>query len=114
VPLVNNGSSPEKKALRRFKRRTVRFALGWVVQQFFLHLRLQNILNTVSLILTCRGDVETSAGRGYWFETISHMMLSSGGKFACRMLDSGEKFVLTLPQADICLFKTPRRCFFET
>jgi hypothetical protein len=80
VPLVNNGCSLEKKALRRFKRKMVRFALGWVVQQFFLHLRLQNILNTVSLILNYRGDVETSVGRGYWFQEISHMILSFWGQ----------------------------------
>jgi hypothetical protein len=86
----------------------VRFASGWVAQQFFLQLRVQRILNIVSFILTCRGDVETSASRGYWFETISHMMLSSGGDFKCRMLDSSHEFVLTLPQADIYSFKTPK------
>jgi hypothetical protein len=108
VPSDNNDTSPVKTALRHFKRKSLRFASGWVAQEFYLKWRLQKIFNVVSLILNHRGDVEISALRGYWFETISHMILTDAGKFECRMLDSSEKFQLTLPRAvDICLFKTP-------
>jgi hypothetical protein len=108
VPSDNNDTSPVKTALRHFKRKSLRFASGWVAQEFYLKWRLQKIFNVVSLILNHRGDVEISALRGYWFETISHMILTDGGKFECRMIDSGERFHLTLPRAaDICLFKTP-------
>jgi hypothetical protein len=101
VPMDSNDTSPEENALRRFKRKSLRLASGWVAQQFFLKWRLKKTLHVVSLILSHRGDVEP------WFETISHMILSSGGKFKCRMLHNSEEFELTLPKADICLFKTP-------
>lgn len=101
VPMDNNDTSPEKNALRYFKRKSLRFASGWVAQQYFLKWRLHKTLDVVSLILSHRGDVEP------WFETISHMILSSGGKFECRMLHNSEEFELTLPKAAICLFKTP-------
>jgi hypothetical protein len=95
----NNDTSPEENALRHFKRKSLRFALGWVAQQFFLKWRLKKTLDVVSLILSHRGDVEP------WFETISHMILSSGDKFKCRMLHNSEEFELTLPKANIFLFK---------
>lgn len=82
------------------------FASDWVANQFYLKLRLVKLLRVASLILSTSGDVELSALRGYWFVTVSHMILSSGGSFECRWLDTGDKFKITLPESKSYTFKS--------
>ena len=93
------GNSPEKKALRRFKLKALCFASDWVAHEIFLKLRLDKVLRVASLIMSTSKDVELSVLRGYWSETLSHMILSSGGKFKCRWLDMKVEFLHTLPKA---------------
>ena len=104
--LNTNSLSPEKQALRRFKRKIVCFASNWVAGIIYHTLRLHNVFKVVSFILSTTGEVETAALRGYWFEAVSHMIISSGGVFACRWLDTGEEFNLKLPMATTISYKS--------
>ena len=73
-----------------------------------LHLafRFEKMLNIASLILTTSQDVELAALRGYWFKTLGHMLLSAGGDFNCRWLDTNDKFTLTLPMSVSYFFRS--------
>jgi hypothetical protein len=52
--------------------------------------------------------VELAALRGYWFETLGHMLLFAGSLFNCKWLDTNEKFTLTLPQSVSYFFKSDK------
>ena len=99
--------SLEKLSLRRFKRKVLCLASPWVADQLHLAFRFEKLVNIVSLILTTSKVVELAALRGYWFETLGHMMLSGGGgKFNCRWLDTNDKFTLTLSKSMSYFFKS--------
>ena len=104
--LETNSLSPEMKALMRFKRKIVCFASDWVANIIYHKLRLDNVLKVVSFILSTIGEVETAAVRGYWFEAVCHMIISGGGEFACRWLDTEEEFKLKLPMAQSTSYKS--------
>ena len=70
-------------------------------------MRLENILKVISFILSYTEEVEVAALRGYWFETLSHMIISSGGIFNCRYLGgASEEFQLKLSEGEFCTFNT--------
>ena len=98
--------SPEELSFRRFERKFLCLASAWVANELHLVFRFEKMQNIASLILTTSKDVELAALRGYWFETLGHMLLSMGGDFNCRWLDTNDKFTLTLPKSVSYFFRS--------